>query len=396
MKHLILFRLIIILLFCFVFSFKLIAQDKPKKTELNGYLNNMQSIQFQDLNGTWINDNILQNRLNFTWFLSDKFTFATGLRTRFFTGESIKLIPGYADMIESSDLGWMNLNFNIFADTSYALNMNIDRLYLQYQIGKFKATIGRQRINWSNTFVWNPNDLFNTYSFFDFDYVERPGSDAIRLQYFTSEVSSVELAAKIDKNEDYTASMLWKFNRLNYDFQLLGGVLNSSELAIGGGWSGALKNIDFKGETTYLRPLQNMNDTTGQFMASVMLGYTFKNSVDVKLEFLYTDLVNGSFSNFYQFYYLPLSVKTLSFTEFNLFGQTSYQITPLLFGSFSCMWYPKLNGFFAGPSIDYSFADNLFVSFVIQYFNAEMNDPQAATSARQDATFAYLRLKWNF
>ena len=39
----------------------------------------------------------------------------------------------------------------------------------------FIATAGRQRINWGQTFVWNVNDVFNAYSYFDFDYKERPG-----------------------------------------------------------------------------------------------------------------------------------------------------------------------------------------------------------------------------
>ena len=33
--------------------------------------------------------------------------------------------------------------------------------------------------------VWNPNDLFNAFSFVDFDYEERPGSDALRIQKYT-------------------------------------------------------------------------------------------------------------------------------------------------------------------------------------------------------------------
>lgn len=40
--------------------------------------------------------------------------------------------------------------------------------------------------------AWNPNDWFNTYNYFDFDYEERPGTDAIRVRvYFKDGMSSL-------------------------------------------------------------------------------------------------------------------------------------------------------------------------------------------------------------
>jgi len=390
MKKILLFLLINI------FLNNLFAQEETKKVELNGYLSNMQSVQFQDIHGEWINDNIIQNRINFNWYPTKHLTINAGLRTRLFTGESVKIIPNYGGLLKDSELGLWNMNYNVIEEQSVILNMNIDRLFLQFEKGNFSATIGRQRINWGNTFVWNPNDLFNTYSFFDFDYVERPGSDAIKLKYFTSEVSSIELAAKIDKNEDITSALLWKFNHWNYDFQLLGGILNSSDYAIGGGWSGAIKSFDFKGEITYLRPCKNISDTIGQLMGSLMMGYTFNNSLDLKFEFLYTEIPTNGISGFYQYYYSPLSVKTLSFTEYNLFLQAGYQITPLITGSLSGMYYPAIQGYFIGPSFDFSFTDNLYASVVVQTFSGEMKNPISLLKEREYATFGYLRLKWSF
>ncbi len=372
------------------------AQEATKKYEFGGYLTNMQSIQFEDIHGDWINDNLIHNRLNFDWYPNEKFTFKLGLRNRIFTGESIKLIPDYGGFIAASELGIMDLSWNVIDEPSVIMNMNIDRLYFQYEKGNFSATLGRQRINWGKTFAWNPNDLFNAYSFFDFDYVEKPGSDAIRLQYYTSSISSIELAAKIDKNEDITAAALWRFNQWNYDFQLLAGLFNSNEYAIGGGWSGAINSLDFKGEFTYLHPKDNMSDTSGQFIGSISAGYSFANTLSLTFEFLYTDIVGNGINDFYQYYYQPLSLKTLSFTEYNFFGQASYQITPLLSGSFAFMYYPKINGYFIGPAFDYSFTDNLFASIVIQNFSGEMKDPISTETNRNYATYAFLRLKWSF
>lgn len=380
----------------FLTSLKLNAQEEPKKYEIGGYLTNMQSVQFEDVKGVWLNDNLVHNRINFSWFPNDKWTFKFGLRNRIFTGETLKAFPEYAEFIEASELGYMDLNWNIISEQSVILNSTIDRLFLQYVKGDFSATVGRQRINWGKTFVWNPNDLFNSYSYFDFDYPEKPGSDAIRLEYYTSYASSIELSGKIDRNDDLTVAGLWRFNKWNYDFQLLGGVLNSNEYAVGAGWSGAIKKLDFKGELTYLHPIENINDTTGQFLASISTGYSFPNTLSLMFEFLYTDIPENGIKNFSEYYLNPLSVKTLSFTEYNIFGSVRYQITPLLTGSFSCMYYPKINGFYIGPSIDYSFSDNLFASIVVQTFSGDMENPISLETERMNITYAFLRMKWSF
>jgi hypothetical protein len=386
----------IILLLILLKTFEINGQDDSSKVDFNGYISNMQSVQFQDFNGEWMNDNLIHNRLNFKWIPNEHFSFSAGLRNRLFTGETVKMTPDYGESIKESETGYFNLSWNPINEESVVLNMNIDRLFFQYEKGKFSATVGRQRINWGKTYVWNPNDIFNAYSFFDFDYAERPGSDAIKLQYYTSEISSVEIASKIDKNKDITAAGIWRFNLKEYDFQLLAGILNSSDYVLGAGWSGAIKSLDFKGEMSYFHSKNNFSDTTGQFIGTVSLGYTFPNSLNVLFEFLYSDIPNGGNSNFMGLYTGVLSVKTLSFTEYNVFGQVGYQITPLLTGSLSAIYYPKIKGCFVGPSFDYSFTDNLYASVVIQAFSGEIENPQTLIKERINLTYAFLRLKWNF
>lgn len=385
-----------ITLILLVVATAVLGQEKEKNWEINGYITNMQSVQFENINNEWINDNQINNRLNFNWYPNEKWKFNLGLRNRVFTGESIKIMPDYGQLLLDGELGWMDLSRNVISEQSIILNMAIDRIYLQYESGNFIAIIGRQRINWGKTFAWNPNDLFNAYSFFDFDYPEKPGSDAIRLQYYTGMASSIELAVKIDKDEKITSAVLWRFNKWNYDFQLMSGLFEDNEFAVGGGWSGAIKSLDFKGELTYLHPKDNMNDTCGQFIASVSLGYMFPSTLNLQFEFLYTDISSGGIQNFNQYYSQPLSVKTLSFTEYNIFGQLGFQITPLLNANFSGMYYPKIKGCFLGPSFDYSFTDNLFTSIVVQTFSGEMPDPITGEKHRSNATFAYLRLKLSF
>ena len=68
------------------------AQDSiPRNWSLNGYITNMQSFMFQDVNKDWISDNLLHNRLNFHMnSTSNVFGLTVELRNRLLSGESIK------------------------------------------------------------------------------------------------------------------------------------------------------------------------------------------------------------------------------------------------------------------------------------------------------------------
>src|SRR4030042_5713520 len=227
-------KIFLIILIFFVISAELFSQEKAKSITLNGYLTTMQSVMFDSLSGPFMNENLLHNRLNFKGYLNSNVSFAAEFRNRLFTGDLVRLGKYYTGLI-GADQGMVDMSWNIVEKQSFLLSTTVDRLWLDFHFSKIQATIGRQRINWGQTFVWNPNDIFNAYSFFDFDYIERPGSDAVRLQYFPSSSSVAELAAKIDSKDDITAAGLYRLSKWGYDIQFLAGYSNGEELVIGTG-----------------------------------------------------------------------------------------------------------------------------------------------------------------
>ncbi|GAH33371.1 unnamed protein product, partial [marine sediment metagenome] len=204
------------------------AQTADSKISLNGYITNMQSVMFQDIDENWITDNLIHNRLNVYWYPSENISASLQIRNRLIFGETLKYTPGYVENTSKSS-GWIDLSANIASGDSYVLNTGIDRLWFQATTGKLVTTIGRQRINWGQNLVWNPNDIFNVYSYFDVDYEERPGSDALRFQLYPDLTSTAEITVKADSGDNITAAALYRFNKWNYDIQLLGGILNSED-----------------------------------------------------------------------------------------------------------------------------------------------------------------------
>lgn len=379
-------------------SFSLSAQDslqKPKTLKLSGYITNMQSAMFSDISGNWLNDNLIHNRLNLFWTPNQKITGTIQLRNRFFSGETVKYQPNYASQIET-DRGILKLTKNIASENSFLLNSAIDRLYFNYSTDKIEITIGRQRINWGKTFVWNPNDIFNNYSFFDFDYEEKPGTDAARIQYYSNSTSSLQLAIAGNHEKKLTTGLLWQTNKWNYDFQFLAGFLNQQDAVTGFGWSGFIKSFGFRGEISYFYPVTDYSGKSEQLMASIESDYTFSNNIMIQGEFLYSQIPDSyQLTDFEQFYYQPMTVRNLAFTDYNFFLQTTIPITPLLNFTASGMYMPKVNGYFVGPSLEYSLTDNLFASFFVQKFYMELEQSNN-TIQKINLSLAFLRLKLHF
>jgi hypothetical protein len=311
-------------------------------------------------------------------------------------GESFDIIPGYADAL-NGDIGWVDLSVNLLSGESYVLNTMIDRIWLQYSTGAFVATLGRQRINWGQTFVWNVNDVFNAYSYFDFDYEERPGSDALRLQFYPNYTSTIELAAKLDSTNKVTAAALYRFNVFSYDIQFLAGLLQEEDYIGGLGWSGNIGGAGFRGEASYFHPVENFRDTSGMFMLSAGFEYVFPNTLMLQGEYLYSSNPISSVLNILGAQNTsPVTVKQLAFSEHTVFAAGSYQITPLFTSGLAAMYFPELKGYFFSPNLNYNIFNDVDLGFYLQYFNAEFKDPQNNSRSRHQISMLYLRFKWNF
>lgn len=382
-RHLIIFIVFIILTGGSAFS-----QEKHKFLTLNGYVSTLQSATFDSLSGTFSNDNLIHNRLNFKGYVNNNITFAVEFRNRLFTGDMVRNNPSYAQLI-GSDQGWADLSWNVVNEQSFFLNTTADRLWVDFNYGKFEARVGRQRINWGQTLVWNPNDVFNAYSFFDFDYVERPGSDAVRLQYYPTYSSDVEFAVKTDHNNNVTAAALYRFNRWGYDIQFLTGYVNSEDLMAGAGWSGAFGSVSFRGEASWFQPRNNSTGSGGTGILTFGFDKTFRDNSMAQLQLMFcNNPVNpGSFT---EFYYGTLSAKELAFSKFTSFGQFTYAVTPLFNATLSGMWFPGLKGYYAGPSLDYSVAGNVDLSLYWQNFNSK------TASTTEKINLIFLRVKISF
>jgi len=377
----------IFLLLTFVFSTVIYAQNNLM---LKGYVKGMTAVQTID-KGNKSFENTLHNRFDFNWYINKKFTFTIGLRNRIITGNNRSLIPNYSNYL-SRDNGYFDLS-GTWANNNTLIGISqLDRIFIDYYAGKFQITLGRQRINWGQTFVWNPNDLFNTYSYFDFDYEEKPGSDALRIQYYVGESSKIELSTSINSNKKVTSAILYKFNTHGFDIQFMTGILTENDYIIGGGWSGSIGGGGFGGEYTYYHPINNSSKSKGNFTATIHYDYTFKNSLNLQFETLYNGFgVTKNLGGLERIIFMDLSPKNLFPTKIAVFGSVSYNLTPL-FTVVLAGIYGSRNFLYVGPTFTYSLSDSSQLALIGQYFS--MNNVDNVGVNKGSSLF--IRYKYSF
>ncbi|TNF45973.1 MAG: hypothetical protein EP310_00835 [Bacteroidetes bacterium] len=375
-----------------------IAAVSQSKFSFNGYLKEL-SMYYKPVSPMILSDtdsldflflSQIHNRLNFKWYATQKLTFDLEMRNRLFFGQMVKKFPGYEEFV-NTDNGYLDLGVILISQESWFLHSAIDRAWVDYTLNKLQFRVGRQRINWGINLVWNPNDIFNTYSYFDFDYEERPGTDGVKIQYYTSETSSAELVYKIGRNNnEMAAAGMYRFSKLNTDFQVLGGWMGK-DFVLGGGWSGNIKGGGFRGEVSWFIPRESNNGSYEALVASVSGDYFLKNSLYLHGGVLYNSHGTTGKAGGRSFFAPDISAKMLSLGRYNLFGQISYPFTPLFSGNFSTILNPCDGSFFVGPALTYSLSNNWELMINGQLFFGD-----SGTEYGDYGQAVYGRVRWSF
>ncbi len=311
--------------------------------------------------------NIFHNRLNFRFDATENIQLRVEGRNRLMYNEMLKDIPNVKDIFEEDD-GLLDMSWVWFSDGPWLGHSEIDRLYMNWSTEGWRVRVGRQRINWGINLVSNPNDLFNTYSFFDFDYPERPGADAIRIQHYLDHASQIQLAVSpAEDSEDMVAAGMVNFQQWNYDIQTLAGYYKDRS-AIGIGWAGNIGGAGFKGEATWFYDLEKTPGIErGNIVAAVGMDYMFSTGTFGVVEFLY----NGGYQRDPEQVFLitePLQPDNIMFSEYAATLSADHMFSPILNGGMAVMVMPDIEALFVSPNISYSVITDLDFEILAQIF----------------------------
>jgi hypothetical protein len=367
--------------------FSLFAQDSMAKKNawsFSGYLKDLAWVRFDQDFGHAAGTNLVHNRINIKWKPSEKWSGHLELRNRLYWGDDVRTVPDFKQLLRNENEA-VNLSVNWFDTRTAILHTNVERLWLEYKKPKWNLRAGRQRINWGLTNTWNPNDLFNTYNFLDFDYEERPGSDAVKSQFIISDLSNMELAVAGTGHQPIIAAKYFT-NYRKYDLQWNAGVYQNTFTA-GFGWAGSIKDAGFKGEAQFYG---DQDEGLSQLLLVMEGDYILKNGWYLSSAFLYNQKGLDHPLNDWTKLSFQASPRSLMPSKWNWLLSSSKEFTPLFSGSMNVVYAPGVNLLILYPTLRYNLKTNWDLDFVWQSFFAEATRFQAFSHT------GFLRLKWSF
>ncbi len=370
--------------------------------ETSGYLKYLfSSTRYPFFNQT-LNDHLLHARLNTRWFVTSRLNAVAEMRFRTYYAQSVEQFPSFKQLIRNS-YPLVNLQWEVLQNGRWYGLAEMDRFNLDYQADDWQLTVGRQRIAWGTALVWNVIDLFNPLSFLDFDYEERPGSDAVRFQYFTGALSRVEIVTQPEKKwKDQTSALFWNTHLGEYDLFFLAGIKKRRRTA-GLAWSGYIKDAGFRGEILLSDPLNRgpqlpapapgIPSLTQQKKLALRLvvsaDYSFPNSFYVHGEVLFQNDGVKKLAGLY-LYQAPRA-GLVSPSRWSLFGETAFDLHPLVRGDLFSFYNPDDKSYLLAPSLNISLITDLDL-YVIGFITHGGATSEFGAIGRA----GFLRLKYSF
>ena len=350
-------------------------------------------------------DHLLHGRLNARWFATGNISAVMELRARAFSGGTVRDTPDFTSTLKE-DGGFGSMGMVLWHGGETAGYAAMDRLYVNATAGRWQFTVGRQRIAWGTNLVWNPVDLFNPQSVLDFDHEEKPAVDGVRVQYYTGEVTKIEIAATPGTlTRPAHVGAQWTGNAHGYDRHVLAGVRGSDPYG-GIAWAGDIAGGGFRGEMlvagyddrqsapgSILVPGTTMSvpgTGTGMMVAAALSGdYTFPNSFYVHAEALYNSAGVTAATALNAPHASRLGL--LSPARWSLFQEFSYNISPLVRGGIFGIYNPTDHSSVVFPSVTWSVITDLDLSLFALFFSG---DP--GTEYGQGGTAVVARLTWSY
>lgn len=217
------YRSVFLLCLCVMGFVRAEAQEERKYPRLNykGYTKSMTIFINPDDLDFLQTLHLFHNRSEVELQFSEALSIQVHNRNLLYTGNFF-FQNDFGKQLEESATDYADLSLLPLDRNGVKMINSLDRAFVQGLHGNLEWRLGRQRINWGLHSIWNPHDIFNAYSFVDFDYEERPGADAAFARYYFGFYTNVQVAySPADEWKESTIGMLWQTNAGSYDLQAL-------------------------------------------------------------------------------------------------------------------------------------------------------------------------------
>lgn len=155
------------------------------------------------------------------------------------------------------------------------LKHSIYRAYVKYYQPEFQATVGKQAIDFGKLRFYSPLDVFNPVGELAIEHDERPGVDAVNLNYSPEAFAGINAVVAPGRNDETTGGGLKLYHKIStYDAALIAATVRKDQI-YGFSFDGYLKSAGFRGELAHVREDNGRNFPR----AGLGLDYTFSDKL---------------------------------------------------------------------------------------------------------------------
>lgn len=253
-------------------------------------------------------------------------------------------------------------------DQRLKLLHSIDRLNIAFSLPFADIFIGRQAISFGSGLVVSPSDVFSPFSYQDLNKEEKVGVDAVRVKFPMGKMGEFDTGFVFGENGKFSKSAafvsskfyIWETNITLTVMDFMENLLASVniERSIGGA------GVWLEGAYTEEDILSGRKSAGRYGRLTAGANYNFPNNIFVFGEYHYNSAgaVKANLENY------ASNIKKTAYTEGGAYLQgqhylapgMSYQITPLLTGSFQMLINLTDPSFFMSPKLEYNVADNAY------------------------------------
>lgn len=302
------------------------ADDKQGSVEISGYYNNLlvnsrTLAAYSPQQSYWVDLNRL--RLEFKGDLGPRTRFDVQYDNEVFFGSYLETSQ-FAAQKNLSMGNYFDLRQVYVDNSSVFARHGLYRAYVDSRLKQADVRIGRQRIAWGSGLFWSPVDIINPFGPTQIEREERPGVDAVLLDWDYGQLSRISLAYAAHASPvRETIAARWRTNHAGFDLGLTAGQFRNEDMA-GFDFAGQWKSLGLRGEYT-----QTSSPVDGTYQRVVFSAdYTAPNTLSMFLE-LYYNGQGRSDPSFYQFSRL-LSGEIQNLARNYLGTMVAYDFTPLV------------------------------------------------------------------
>jgi len=265
-----------------------------------------------------------------------------------------------ARLILDADVSGLHFEYHQVAQqifvSQHQQQFRTDRLNMSYSSDTFHLKLGRQAVNLATTFFFTPNDVFAPFLAQTFNRDYKQGVDALYSEFFIGDLSQLSLILVNNTFEDVPSSKVLRYESAfkNISWMVFVGEINNPSSQNHRIVGGSIQTDIF--DSIGIRSEMNIRKKSGTQITEWVLGleYHWENDVSLNVEWFEHSIAAATAN-------LPYNGKQYAATGL------SYQITPLLLGTFNLIRNMDDQSQLSTAYLNYSLSNESILNFSILY-----------------------------